>query len=83
MRAPPDRPRGRPSSQAASRKTSGRHTTVTAASVHRAGVNTVALRQLVELHWRGLVTRAEVEAEFGAPYEWLAAAAAIPYWRLS
>lgn len=79
---PPRKPKGRPS-QAASRKRSGYQTTVTAASVARAGVNTAALRRLVELHCRGWLTRAELEAEFGAPYERLAALAAIPYWRLS
>jgi hypothetical protein len=79
---PPRRPRGRPS-QAASRKYSGSHATVTAASVQRAGVNTPALRRLVELHHRGWLTRAEVEAAFGAPYDRLAVIAAIPYWRLS
>jgi hypothetical protein len=49
----------------------------------RAGVNTAALRRLVELHHRGWLSRAELEAEFGAPYDRLAAVAAIPYWRLS
>ena len=81
MRAPPDRPRGRPSSQAASRKTSGSHATVSAASVQPAGLNTTALRRLVELHHRGWLTRAELEAAFGLPYEWLTAAARS--WRLS
>lgn len=82
MRAPPDKPRGRPS-QAASRKHSGSHATIAAASVQRAGVNTAALRRMVELHCRGWLTRAELEAEFGAPYDRLAEIAAIPYWRLS
>jgi hypothetical protein len=36
----------------------------------------------VELHCRGWLTRAELEAEFGAPYDRLAAIAATPYWRL-
>ena len=44
-------------------------------------VNTAALRRLVELHCRGWLTRAEVEAEFGLPYDQLAAAARS--WRLS
>jgi hypothetical protein len=78
---PPDRLRGRPSSQAASQTNSGCHATVTAASVQRAGVNAAVLRRLVELHHRGWLTRAELEATFGRPYEWLASAARS--WRLS
>jgi hypothetical protein len=77
----PDRPRGRP--KTTSRKNSGCQTTVSAASVQRVGVNTAALRRLVELHHRGWLSRAELEAEFGAPYARLAAAARVPYWRLS
>jgi hypothetical protein len=77
------RPRGRPSLQATSQTNSGCRATITAASVQRAGVNTTALRRLVELHWRGWLTRAELEAEFGAPYDRLAELAVIPYWRLS
>ena len=77
------KPKGRPTDRTASRKYSGCQTTVTAASVARAGVNTAALRRLVELHYRGWLTPAELEAEFGAPYDRLAAIAAMPYWRLS
>jgi hypothetical protein len=44
-------------------------------------VNLAALRRLVELHDRGYLTRREVERAFGAPYDRLAAAARIAYWR--
>ena len=57
--------------------------TLDAPTVTRGAVNTAALRRLVELHHRGWLSRAELEAEFGAPYARLAAAARVPYWRLS
>jgi len=76
-------PRGRPPSKATSQTNSGCHATISAASVQRARVNTAALRRLVELHHRAWLTRAELEAEFGAPYWRLAELAATPYWRLS
>lgn len=57
--------------------------TLDAPTVTRGAVNRTALRRLVELHHRGWLTRADLEHEFGATYDRLAAIAAIPYWRLS
>jgi hypothetical protein len=46
-----------------------------------ADTDVMIVARLLDLHWRGFLTRAEIERATGLPYDALALLTARPYWR--